>query len=116
AGASGENIFNSSGTITSIGYNLSSDDGAGFLTGPGDQINTDPLLGPLQDNGGPTFTHDLLAHSPAINTGDPNFTPPPSTDQRGYARVFNSRVDIGSLEVQPTPPPITLSGAISYCS
>jgi len=57
AGASGENIFNESGSVTSLGYNLSSDDGGGYLTGPGDQINTDPLLGPLQDNGGPTFTH-----------------------------------------------------------
>ena len=115
-GASGANLLNNGGTVTSHGYNISNDDGAGFLTGPGDQINTDPLLGPLQDNGGPTFTHDLLAGSPAINTGDPNFTPPPSTDQRGYARVFNGRVDIGSLEVQPTPPPITISGTISYCS
>src|SRR4030095_8631407 len=54
AGASGENIFNSGGTVTSHGYNLSSDDGGGYLTGPSDQINTDPMLGPLQDNGGPT--------------------------------------------------------------
>ena len=84
AGASGENIFNSGGTITSIGYNLSSDDGGGYLTGPGDQINTDPLLGPLQDNGGPTFTHALLPGSPAIDAGDPNFTPPPFYDQRGW--------------------------------
>src|SRR6266498_1785327 len=49
AGASGENIFNSGSTVTSNGYNLSSDDGGGYLNGPGDQINTDPLLGPLQD-------------------------------------------------------------------
>jgi hypothetical protein len=56
AGASGENIVNDNGTVTSHGYNLSSDDGGGYLNGPGDQINTDPLLGPLQDNGGPTFT------------------------------------------------------------
>ena len=61
------------GTVTSLGYNLSSDDGGGYLTGPGDQINTDPLIGPLQDNGGPTFTHALLPGSPAIDAGDPNF-------------------------------------------
>src|SRR5438132_7457691 len=53
-------------TVTSRGYNVSSDDGGGFLTGPGDQINTDPMLGPLQDNDGPTFTHGLLPGSPAI--------------------------------------------------
>jgi hypothetical protein len=105
---SGANI---DGTATSLGYNISTDDGGGNLTGPGDQINTDPMIGPLQDNGGPTFTHALLPGSPGINTGDPNFTPPPSYDQRGspFVRVFNSRIDIGSFEVQPprraTPAP-----------
>lgn len=103
AGALGENIFNNGGTVTSDGYNLSSDDGGGYLTGPGDQINTDPLLGPLQDNGGPTFTHALLPGSPAIDAGDPNFSPPPFNDQRGcsFDRVFNGRIDIGSFETQP---------------
>src|SRR6266513_4885069 len=75
AGVMGENIFNEGGTVTSHGYNMSSDNGGGLLNGPGDQINTDPLMGPLQDNGGPTFTHELLTGSPAIDAGDPNFTP-----------------------------------------
>ena len=108
AGASGENIFNKGGTVTSLGYNVSSDNGGGYLTSPGDQINTDPMLGPLQENGGPTFTHELLAGSPAINSGDPSFTPPPLYDQRGpsFDRVVNGRVDVGSFEVQsPTPTP-----------
>ena len=111
AGASGENIFNSGGTVTSHGYNLSSDDGGGYLTGAADQLNTDPMLGPLQDNGGPTFTHALSPRSPAINAGDPSFTPPPSYDQRGspFVRVFNGRIDIGSFEAghrrHPTPHP-----------
>ena len=104
---SGANIFLLGGTVTSHGYNLSSDNGGGFLNGPGDQINTDPLLGPLQDNGGPTFTHELLPGSPAIHMGDPNFTPPPTYDQRGnpFVRVFGGRIDIGSFEVQPTAIP-----------
>jgi predicted outer membrane repeat protein len=103
AGASGENIFNDGGTVTSEGYNLSSDDAGSYLTGPGDQINTDPLLGPLQDNGGPTLTHALLPGSPAIDTGDPNFSPPPFNDQRDchFDRVFDGRIDIGSFEAQP---------------
>ena len=98
-------------TVTSRGYNVSSDDGGGFLTGPGDQINTDPMLGPLQDNGGPTFTHALLPGSPAIDAGDPSFTPPPYYDQRGpvFWRVRNGRIDSGSFEVQagttPSPTP-----------
>jgi len=107
AGASGGTIFVNSGAVTSAGYNLASDNGGGVLTGPGDQINIDPMLGPLQDNGGPTFTHALLPGSPAIDTGDPNFTPPPFFDQRGapFHRVVNGRIDIGSFEVQVTPTP-----------
>lgn len=106
AGSPGGTLSNNGGSVLSHGYNLSSDDAGGFLTGTGDRINTDPMLGQLQHNGGPTATHDLLPGSPAIDTGDPNFTPPPFNDQRGptYARVFNGRIDIGSLEVQPNPP------------
>jgi Chlamydia polymorphic membrane protein (Chlamydia_PMP) repeat len=112
-GTSGENIVNE-GTVISLGYNLSSDigvnniySGAGDLTATGDQINTDPILGPLQDNGGPTFTHELLSGSPAIDTGDPSFAPPPDYEQRGpgFSRVYNGRIDIGAFEVQPTPTP-----------
>jgi hypothetical protein len=86
AGASGENIFNSGGTVTSHGYNLSSDDGGGYLTGPADQINTDPTLSPLQDNGGPTFTHALLPGSPAIDKGNSGGVP---IDQRHFYRPID---------------------------
>jgi pimeloyl-ACP methyl ester carboxylesterase len=101
AGASGGTILNA-GTFTSLGYNLASDNGGGVLTGLGDQINTAPMLGPLQNNGGPTLTHALLPGSPAIDSGNPNFTPPPLYDQRGpvFARVANGRIDKGSFEVQ----------------
>src|SRR6266566_4513927 len=92
-----ENIY---GGAISHGYNLSSDDGGGNLTGTADQINTDPKLGPLQDNGGPTFTHALLSGSPAIDAGDPAFVGPPDFDQRsiGFPRVQNGRIDIGAFE------------------
>jgi hypothetical protein len=104
-GGSPENIYDA--TVTSQGYNVCSDDGGGFLNGPGDQINTDPMIGPLQGNGGPTFTHALLPSSPAINAGNPNFTPPPFNDQRGapFVRVFRGRIDIGSFEAQIPPRP-----------
>lgn len=103
----------SNGTVTSHGYNLSSDaaggDGTtgpgGLLNGPGDIRNTNPLLGPLKNNGGPTLTHALLLHSPAIDAGDPSFNPygfnPPLLyDQRGpgFPRIVNGRVDIGAFE------------------
>jgi hypothetical protein len=95
------NISNNSGTVTSLGYNLSSDDGGGYLTAIGDLINTDPMLGPLQNNGGSTFTHALLPSSVAINNGGPEF------DQRGpgFNRVVNGRIDIGAFELQSTPTP-----------
>jgi hypothetical protein len=58
------------------------------------------LLGPLADNGGPTWTHALLTGSPAIGAGDPNFTSPPDFDQRGpgFPRVVSGRIDIGAFE------------------
>src|SRR4029077_15015509 len=103
------------GGVSSLGYNVCSDNGGGFLNGPGDQINTDPLLSSLQDNGGPTLTHALLPGSPAIDAGDPNFTPPPYYDQRGpvFWRVRNGRLDVGSFEVQAgtTPSPTPTSTA-----
>jgi hypothetical protein len=120
-------ISNSSGTITSLGYNLSSDNGAGFLTATGDQIDTTPMLGPLQDNGGLTFTHALLTGSPAMDAGDPNFdpnafNPPMIYDQRGpgYDRVAHGRVDIGAFEIVvpsyagQVRPPINADGTSAF--
>ena len=67
----------------------------------------DAKLGALADNGGPTKTHLPQAGSPLIDAGDPAFAAPPSTDQRGYARVYNSRIDVGAVEVQPAVLPPT---------
>ncbi len=61
----------------------------------------DPLLGPLQNNGGPTFTQALLSGSPAIN-GDYSANSP-ATDQRGVRRPIGPRADIGAYEA-PSPP------------
>ena len=99
AGSSVGNIYNDgTAAVTSLGYNLSSDNGGGFLTATGDQINKDPRLGPLQNNGGPTFTHLPASNSPAIDAADPAL----GMDQRGsgFVRVVNGRIDIGALEVQ----------------
>src|SRR5207244_717427 len=58
-----------SGNLTSQGHNLiGNDSGAsGFLA---DLRNMSARLGPLQDNGGLTFTIALLRGSPAIDAGD----------------------------------------------
>ena len=94
----------------SLGYNLSSDDASTLLNQSTDQNSTNPMLGPLANNGGPTFTHALLAGSPAIDKGK-NFTSA-TTDQRGFFRTFDNfsipnatggdGTDIGAFEVQAT--------------
>lgn len=89
------------GSLVSQGYNLASDSGGGYLTATGDQINLAALkLGPLANNGGPTQTIKLLPGGPAINAGDPAYTGPLQTDQRGtgFARVQGGRLDIGAFE------------------
>jgi len=83
-------------TITSLGFNLTSDGGGGFLTGTGDLLNTNPLLTALANHGGSTPTHALLPGSPAINAG--TNTGAPATDQRGIARPQQSTTDIGAFE------------------
>jgi CSLREA domain-containing protein len=130
-GSSGANIVNDSGIVVSEGYNLSSDaaggDGlsgpGGFLNIGGDLRNTDPFLDPmgLKDNGGPTETIALQAASPAIDAGDPTFdpnafTPALTTDQRGFSRVSNGRIDIGAYEFSapPSASPIILPGSGTY--
>jgi hypothetical protein len=108
AGPSGGSISNFLGSVVSLGYNLSSESGGGVLTNATDQINTAPLLGPLQDNGGPTFTHALLCGSPAIDKG--KNLGGLATDQRGLPRTFDNPLlanaaggdgtDIGAFEHQ----------------
>jgi hypothetical protein len=78
------------GTITSNGYNLSSDNTCNF-NGTGDLNNTDPKLGQLGNYGGPTQTIPLLSASPAIDAGNPSGCTDSQghllkTDQRGRPR------------------------------
>ena len=91
-----------SSSIASQGYNLVEYRGNCDFTGSGELLALDPHLGPLQDNGGLTHTYALLPGSPAVDKGDPAFTPPPDFDQRGFPRVFNLRIDMGAYEAQIT--------------
>ena len=70
------------------------------LYSQGSNSTADPMLGPLQNNGGPTFTRALPDGSTAINTGDNTIVAllGISTDQRGYPRIVNAVVDIGAYE------------------
>jgi hypothetical protein len=90
---------NCGGNLVSQGHNLSSDTSCVSFNAAGDLNSTDPKLGPLQNNGGPTFTEALLPSSPAIDAGDNNGCP--STDQRGVSRAQGGACDIGAYEFIP---------------
>lgn len=87
---------------------------------PGDTIfDTCPLLGPLRDNGGPTFTRALLSGSPAIDTGNNVLTPNPDQyDQRGSPFLRLDSVtglpDIGAYEVQQND--VVFNAAFDGCA
>ncbi len=87
--------------LTSTGYNLEDGDSCDF-NASGDLKNTNPLLGPLVDNGGATPTHALLVGSPAIDAGD--VANCPATDQRNNVRPRDGNgngtavCDIGPFE------------------
>ena len=75
----------------------------GTITGTA--LTTNPLLGPLADNGGPTLTMAPGPASPAIDAGSASGL---TTDQRGLPRPSNilgvpnvsGGADIGAVEVQ----------------
>jgi hypothetical protein len=114
--AVGPEIENSGGIVNANNFNLFGTNGnagiVGFTPGPTDIVPSVPLaqiLGPLQNNGGPTQTHALVAGSPAIDAGDPSGCrdstgAPLQTDQRGFARNIDGnhdgtvRCDIGAVE------------------
>lgn len=98
--------------VTSGGYNISDDASCGFDQAT-DRENTDPELGSLADNGGPTRTHLPQTGSPAIDTGGDC----PSDDQRSEPRPADgdddgdAACDRGAVEIQPPPAPTTTTTA-----
>ena len=111
----GADVF---GPVTSAGHNLVGN-GDGGISGnwlASDSVGTtsaplNPLLGPLGLYGGPLPTFPLLAQSGALDHGDNTLasTVGLTTDERDMARVFNTTVDIGAYEAQPSDPPANLS-------
>jgi hypothetical protein len=112
-GPVGPNLVNDSGTITSQGYNLSSDAAGGdataapggLLNTTGDMRNINPLLSALGNYGGPTLTQVPLLGSPAIDHGKSFGL---TTDERGAPRpvdtIFGNASggdgsDIGAVEM-----------------
>ena len=99
------NPNNCAGTIVSQGNNLESANTCGFAS-TDDLINTNPLLGPLTNNNGLTWTHALLAGSAAIDHVISGCTDqqgnPLAVDQRGVTRPQGLHCDIGAFEVTIT--------------
>jgi predicted outer membrane repeat protein len=96
---------NCSGVISPV-YNRNLDsNGDNTCQVDDDLVGYDPLLGPLRDNGGETWTHALLADSWAIDNGANAVCP--STDQRGFHRPIIGTpttvavCDIGAFEYGP---------------
>ena len=83
-------------TIISRGHNFVDDNSPMSNDVESDIFNLPARLGPLQNNGGPTFTHALLPGSPALDAGDPESSV--AFDQRGVARPQGQRPDIGAFE------------------
>jgi len=93
------------GPLASQGSNLDGDGTCGF-THAGDLSATDPMLGPVADNGGPTMTRSLGTGSPAIDAwpcSGSDFLAP-AVDQRGAPRPQGDGCDIGAFEVGNQPP------------
>ncbi|MCA9248333.1 MAG: hypothetical protein KDA42_14500, partial [Planctomycetales bacterium] len=114
------------GTFVSLGHNFVGNQGsANGFTSQGDQAGSNgsplnPLLGPLQDNGGATLTHAPLAGSPLLDQG---IAAGLATDQRGLARTSDDGgisnaaggdgSDIGAVELSVVAPPPLAMGASS---
>jgi hypothetical protein len=84
------------GQIVSEGFNIAPDASCA-LKGSGDKPNTDPKLGPLRYNGGPTPTRAPLASSLVVDTG--TTVGCPVADQRGVSRPRGASCDMGAFEV-----------------
>lgn len=104
-----------SGTIGSLGYNLTGSGTGCSLSGTGD-LSVSPasvfttVLGSLGSHGGSTSSYDLPAGSPALDVVPLGTngcgTTPFDLDQRGMTRPANGSCDVGAFEDQvPTPTP-----------
>lgn len=107
----GATLVDIDGLVGTSAYNLVGVDTrmTGMTDGvSGNQVGTagapiDPLLGGLENNGGPTATHAVLSTSPALDAGSNSICP--STDQRGEDRPADgdgdgaSVCDIGAFEL-----------------
>jgi CSLREA domain-containing protein len=109
----GDCILDSGGSVSGTSSNNLVEDAlnaCGLTNGvDGNIVGSDPLLGPLQNNGGSTETHALLSGSPAINAG--TNTGCPATDQIGLTRPQGGTCDIGAVEKEIISLTLTSTGS-----
>ena len=85
--------------LFSSSYNLFGvNDDPSFVAGTGDLIGSPALLGPLANNGGESFSHEILCGSAALDAANPAGAV--LLDQLGLPRNINERSDIGAFEKQ----------------
>ncbi|MEX2236879.1 MAG: choice-of-anchor Q domain-containing protein [Dehalococcoidia bacterium] len=90
--------------VESEGGNVADDDTCDWELGSGDDKNGNPMLNPLGDYGGPTFTHTLQPGGSALNWS--STTGCPDIDQRGFTRFKTGNTDsldhcdAGAVEMQ----------------
>ncbi|HMJ39987.1 MAG TPA: choice-of-anchor Q domain-containing protein, partial [Verrucomicrobiae bacterium] len=100
--------------LTDAGYNLDSGTTCGFSSSNGSLNSTNPQLGALQSNGGPTQTMALPLQSPAVNAIPVTVSGCTGTDQRGVTRPQGVGCDVGAFEVLQSggdlQPPTTPTG------
>ncbi|MBN2292730.1 MAG: cadherin-like domain-containing protein, partial [Pirellulales bacterium] len=123
--SSGPDIYFHYGTLTGSHNLIGNGTGQSLLNGvDGNIVGTktnpiDPMLGPLQDNGGPTLTHAPLPGSPLIDAGSDlvavdSWDNPLVADQRNFfSRIFGT-VDIGAVEDQPSGVPVAHTDAFQW--
>ena len=105
---SGNDCF---GRVDSLGHNLDSDGSCAFSE-EGDLSGVDPMLGPLEDNGGSGLTHSPQAGSPVVDAGDDAAAA--TADQRQARRPQGDASDLGSVELDAPPSRAPISEVDAY--
>ncbi|MDD5312784.1 MAG: choice-of-anchor Q domain-containing protein [Dehalococcoidia bacterium] len=96
AGTNNGHFFSPADDIVLDAYSIDSENST-RLSDPTSQVNTDPVLGPLQNNGGPTDTHAITSDSPAFERGGSPLLL--DEDQRWVIKPQGAYSDVGAYEL-----------------
>lgn len=88
------------GPVSAAEWSLLGDTTGAILVSVSNNLDpADPMLGPLQNNGGPTATHLPSASSPVVDADEPVLVVfSQSRDQRGFFRSVGTASDLGAVE------------------